>query len=81
MIQELNKLLKSSANRKRIPLYHIWAQFVFFLARARICLELIGGEISSKMVMVFLFRSPDSSFMQNNVYHHRQTTYLSVFGP
>ena len=45
------------------------------------CLDVIGGEISSEKEMAFLFRSRDSSFLQNNVYHHHQTIYLSVFGP
>ena len=35
-------------------------------------LVVIGGEISSKMEMVYLFRSRDLSFWQNNVYHHRR---------
>ena len=51
------------------------------LVKDRIWLVVIGGEVSSKMEMVFLFRSCDSSFLQNNMYHHRQTTELSVFGP
>ena len=34
-----------------------------------------------KKEMASLFRSPDSFPLQNNVYHHRQTTELSVFGP
>ena len=33
-----------------------------------------GAEISPKMEMVFLCGSRDSSFLQNNVYHHCQTT-------
>ena len=43
------------------------------------CLAVIGGEICSKMEMVFRFRSRDWSFLQNNVYCHRQTIELSVF--
>ena len=79
IIWKINMLLKSSANRKRIRLFHIWTHFSLFLVRVRIRLQLIGGEISSKMGMVFLFHSRDSSFMQNNVYRrHRQTTNSSV---
>ena len=44
-----------------------------FLVQVRMCLVVIGGEISSKKEMAFVFRSHDSSFLQNNVYHHRQT--------
>ena len=42
-------------------------------------LVVIGGEISSKKEMVFLFRSRDYFFLQNNEYRHHQTTELSVF--
>ena len=59
--------LKSLANRKRTRLFHILAQFIFLLR-----VTVIGGEISSKMEMVF--RNRDSSFLQNNVYRHRKTT-------
>ena len=45
-----------------------------FLVQVRMCLVVIGGEISSKMEMAFLFRSRGSSLLQNNVYRHRQTT-------
>ena len=47
--------LESSTNRKRIHLFHIWTHFVLFLAQVRVCLLVIGGEISSKIEMVFLF--------------------------
>ena len=37
-------------------------------------LDVLGCDwLSSKMEMIFLFRTRDSSFLQNNVYHHRQT--------
>ena len=68
----MNKLLKSSANRKRIRLFHIWTHFYLFLVQVRMCLVVIGGEISSKKEMVF--RSRDYSFLQNNVCRQRQTT-------
>ena len=45
-----------------------------FLVQVRMCLVVIGGEISSELEMAFLFRSRDSSLLQNNVYHHHQTT-------
>ena len=73
--------LKSSTNGKRIHLFHIWTRFVFFLVQVRMCLVVIGGEISSKKEMAFLFRNCDSSFWQSNVYRHHQTTKLSVTGP
>ena len=61
-------------------LFHNSTHFNFFLVQVRMCLVVIGGEIS-KMEMAFLLRSRDSAFLQNNVYPHRQTTKLSVFGP
>ena len=45
-----------------------------FLFQVRMCLVVIGGEISSKMEMVFRFGSRDSSFLQNNVYRQPHTT-------
>ena len=47
-----------------------------FLVQVRMCLVVIGGEVSSKMEMVFLFRSRDSSFLQNKMYHYHQTTFF-----
>ena len=72
--------LKSSANGKRMRLFHIWTQFNFFVSGSDV-LACDFREISSKMEMTFLFRSRGWSFLQNNVYRHRQTTYLLVFGP
>ena len=66
--------LKSSANKKRIRLFHIWTHFNLFLEQVRMCLVVIGGESSSKMEVAFIFRSRDKSFLQSNVFHHRQTT-------
>ena len=70
----MNMSVKRSANRKRIRLFHIWTPCDLFLVQVRMRLVVIGGEISSKMEMVFLFCSRDSSFLQNNVHRHRQKT-------
>ena len=43
------------------------------------CLVVIGGEISSKNEMVL--RSRDSSFLQSNVFHHRQTNSCRFLVP
>ena len=39
-----------------------------FLVQVRMFLVVIGGEISSKMEMAFLFRNRDSSLWQSNVF-------------
>ena len=38
--------------------------FLRFLVQVRMGLDLMGGEISSKLAMAFLFRSCDSSFFK-----------------
>ena len=43
------------------------------------CLVVIGGQVSSKMEVAFLFRIRHSSFLQNKMYRHRQTTELSFW--
>ena len=35
-----------------------------FLVQVWMCLVVISGEIASKMEMAFVFRSPDSSWLQ-----------------
>ena len=51
----------------------IFGLILKILLQVRMCLVVIGGEISKKE-MVFLFRSRESSFLQNNMNRHRQTT-------
>ena len=58
----MNMFFKSSANRKSIRLFHIWTHYNLFLVQVRVCLVVIGGEFSSKMEMVFLFRSREWTF-------------------
>ena len=76
MIGKMNMLLKSLAKSKRMFIPYL-DSFQQFLVRVFV----IGGEISPKREMAFLFQSHDSSFLQTNVFHHRQTTKLMVFGP
>ena len=50
-----------------------------FLVHVWMCLVVIGGTVSSKMAMAFVFRSRELSFLQNNVCHHRQTKKIVGF--
>ena len=54
--------LTVSTNGELTRLCHKWKVFLPSLAQSWVCLTAIGGEFSSKMVMVFLFRSHDSFF-------------------
>ena len=56
----MNMLLKLSASRKRIRLFHICTQFDLLLVQVRMCLVVIGEEIFSEKEMVS--RSRDYSF-------------------
>ena len=48
--------------------------------QVRVCLTVIGREISSKMEMVFHFGSHDSSFWRSNMCQHCQTTIFLALG-
>ena len=58
----MNFWLTVSTNEVSTRFCHKWIDFFPFLAQVFVCLILIGGRISSKREMVFLFRSRDSSF-------------------
>ena len=73
-----NELLFNCINQLGVDTNMPFMEWLF-LVQVRVWLIVIGGEKTSKMEEFYYFGSHDSSFLENNKYHYRQTTYFSVF--
>ena len=80
MGMEIKFWLTVSTSGDSTPICYEWNDFCLIWYRFG-CSWLWLVEKLFKKGIVFRFRSHDSPFWESNIYHHRRTLELSVFGP